>query len=843
MKAIKKIMLTVLFMIIPLLLQASEFQVKVINSENDLPEKFCSHWAKGDYLIFDGKNLTLIGGAKRPLKNFSNYPGFNAMGSIISFVPARKKMASNLNIGSPYIRIRKKREYLTYNSIKPLKKTAQKEALAFEAIALYESKKGKKAQIRTLYHFSPLEGRIDISSTITNTGKKEFEDLNYSLYFSAFHDYDFSPFDREDHPDLRFRVYQKKGHYLAWLNMNPLTEKEKALEDEEESPPLPGTLAPKEVFEVRRALLVDTQHENLLQKIYEIFNVEPEEALIHFEEFNGGSMEVIVRDAFSSSVFFRSFLENPSSISIPLPRGVYRARANFFPAVREKLLSVGLEEENSCTLKNPPQGKVKVKIVNSRNEFVPGKVTFIGLSPTETPYFRPENPVKSGRAWESSKNSCFPQEKGKEVKLPVGTYLISASRGPEYSMDKKVVEILQNEQQELIFSIDRVLKTPNLISIDPHMHTHNSDGYMPIPERIKSVVAEGVDVAVATDHNYITDYYPVLKKLGLNKYLAVIKGNEITVSGLIHYNAYALKHRPAEEGNGAIYPVAEESSPLFEASRKKDPGAILQVNHPRSGRLGYFNTYQLDLESAAFAREHFDTSFDVLEVMNGPILHSSNLWVIKDWLHLLNRGYYFPLVASSDSHSIDRDEPGYCRTYVMYEGEEGDNLNWEALAIAIKKGRSFASNGPLVEFKVNGKYHSGDFFTATEGKAEVWIKVQSAPWVAVDEVRLIVNGERKIILPVKAAKEDIQKFAEQISLKLKKDSYIAVEVLGKKSLYPILQRRSSEGLFEDATLPYALTNPVFIDVDGNGKFDPPLPGKIKLRPDLPEPIKYIERYE
>jgi hypothetical protein len=115
-------------------------------------------------------------------------------------------------------------------------------------------------------------------------------------------------------------------------------------------------------------------------------------------------MEVIVRDAFSSSVFFRSFLENPSSISIPLPKGAYRVRANFFPAVGEKLLDVGLEEESSCVLKNPAQGKVKVKIINSKGEFVPGKVIFIGLSPTKTPYFKPENPVKSGRKWESSKN-------------------------------------------------------------------------------------------------------------------------------------------------------------------------------------------------------------------------------------------------------------------------------------------------------------------------------------------------------------------------------------------------------------------------------------------------------
>ena len=107
------------------------------------------------------------------------------------------------------------------------------------------------------------------------------------------------------------------------------------------------------------------------------------------------------------------------------------------------------------------------------------------------------------------------------------------------------------------------------------------------------------------------------------------------------------------------------------------------------------------------------------------------------------------------------------------------------------------------------------------------MKVLSAPWIAVDEVRLIVNGERQIIFPVQTPKETIQKFSQpSLSWTLSEDSYIIVEVLGKESLYPVLQRSSWSGFSANATLPYALTNPVFIDVDGNGKFDPPLPEKI-----------------
>lgn len=99
---------------------------------------------------------------------------------------------------------------------------------------------------------------------------------------------------------------------------------------------------------------------------------------------------------------------------------------------------------------------------------------------------------------------------------------------------------------------------------------------------------------------------------------------------------------------------------------------------------------------------------------------------IEDWFHLMNRGYYFPLMGSSDTHSIDREEPGYSRTYVTYKGEDGDNLNWEALAQAIRKGHSFISNGPIVEFKVNGKYSSGDSFTERSGKVELTSEVSES---------------------------------------------------------------------------------------------------------------------
>jgi len=109
----------------------------------------------------------------------------------------------------------------------------------------------------------------------------------------------------------------------------------------------------------------------------------------------------------------------------------------------------------------------------------------------------------------------------------------------------------------------------------------------------------------------------------------------------------------------------------------------------------------------------------------------------------------------------------------------------------------------------------------------VGIKIQSAPWISVDEVRVIINGERKFIFPIKAPREQILKFQDRISLNLEYDSYVAIEVLGSETLFPVVQKRSKNDGYECGPLPYALTNPIFVDVDGNGKFDSPLP-KIKL---------------
>lgn len=824
MKAYTTIRRLGLVLSVALSLGAAQVQFKTVAQAADLPENISDAWAKGDLFAKFGDYSVLFGGSVRSSLSYTNYPIGNTKGCIVSFVPSLSGIKSDVCLGAPYLRLKDKLESFSYSSIEALDLPVRNRR-AVQATGSYYGAGGEKARVRTLYRFFPEQGKIDITSSLTNTGTIPLERFRYSLYANAKTAYSFSPFHREHHPELNFRVFLKPDHALVWMDMNPVLKPDEERKD---------TLAPGEIYRVHYTLRVDDEPNALLERMYAALDVQTERLRVELEEFTGNEGEIVIREVVSGALFYRTFFSRGTSLVATLPPGVYRVRGHLFPATRDSLVAVKAGGENTAKLTAPPLGQVTARITGPKGEFEPGKVTFIGMQPTASPYFKPVNPVISGRRWEGFKNSIFPGEQGQTIVLPAGTYLVFASRGPEYSFDQKIVEILAGDRKMLDFTIAKTVDTTGLIAIDPHMHTQKSDGNMLTSERLRSCIAEGLDVAVSTDHNYIEDYHTVLNESDLDKYLAVIHGNEITVSGMIHYNSFPLRFRPEEEDHGAIDPVAPTVTPLFERSRSKDPEIIIQINHPRSGTIGYFNQYKLDPESAAFALEGFDTGFDVLEVLNGPAYHSSNAESIRDWFHLLNRGYYFPLVGSSDSHGIDRSEPGYSRTYVLYDGQKGPGLDQAALIEAIKKGRSFASNGPLVAFHVNNTFTYGDTCTDTDGQVGVKIRVQRAPWMQLSEIRLLINGKRRLGYPIQGEKAQSQDLTFTLDVPLQQDASLVVEVIGKSGLYPVMQRPTS-GQVDSAVLAYALTNPVFVDVDGNGRFDPPLPEKIRLLPSIPGP--------
>jgi len=334
MKLTKQFVLAALavLLIIPAFGRGAE--VKVIASPADLVPDFSTLAQKGDYLVSDGKFVALLGASARQVVTSANYPHGQAMGSLLALSPSGQDFCGDLNFGMPVLRIKDKTHYPAYTRIDRDPAGTAAKLLSFAASGVYKDNEGKTADIRTTYLFHPGKGQIEVSSTLTNAGQVAFEDLSYSLFFDAYHRYYFRPYDEAKFASLNFRVYQKKGFHLALLNLNPV---------EKEESRFPGKLAPGQKCEVRYILFVDSSATGLLQKIYGILNVPAVKASASFRDYDGDWMELVVREAVTSSVFFRAVLEKSVYQEFLLPPGYYRLQANFFPAVVEELAEIKLD--------------------------------------------------------------------------------------------------------------------------------------------------------------------------------------------------------------------------------------------------------------------------------------------------------------------------------------------------------------------------------------------------------------------------------------------------------------------------------------------------------------------
>ena len=775
----------------------------------------------GDHLLSDGTFVAVVGAGPRPHLDFYGFPTTNAYGSILDFRHRGTGFDNDVMIGSPVLAFESRLIYPVYSSVE-----VADDGTAIHAVATGNlDDPRRRFEVSTTYGLRPGSGIIDVRSRLLNTGTEKLERVRFSLHDEAKRFYSFRPYVTSRHRKLRFQVVPRPDYSLGWVDLNPR---------DDSGDPLRVSLTPGEAHEFRYALTIDSDCGRLLATIFRLMDVEATPVVIRFEDLGAGPFEVVVREVASQSVFFRAFRGDPSPLTVTLPPGTYKVTGNFFPAVAETVLTVG-REGTECTLVNPARGRVRIAVRDETGDPVPGKVTFLGLHPTPSPYFQPHDPVKSGLAWERVKNSVFPGLTDLKLELPVGRYLVSASRGPEHTQDQTVVEVFTDQLTELRFLVKRVVDTAGMVAVDAHMHTLKSDGSVTAEERVVSVVAEGIEVAVATDHFFRHDYAPAVEAAGLKDWLRVIVGSEISIRNPLDYE-YTLDFSlfpldPGESGWSAVETLSDEIAPIFEATRKRYPDALIQINHPRRGTWDYLVNYELDPESAATAREGFWTGFDLLEVLNGPSLRSSNnSKTVNDWLNLLARGFFFPAMASSDAHRIDVDGPGYSRTYAYVTDRDLKKVDIAAVIESLRSGRSFVTNGPIVELTVNDRYLPGDTLVAVEGEVEIHIEVRAAPWILVDEARVFVNRQVVHVLPVEAAPGSVQRLRRDVRLELADDAFIVVEVTGRGSLYPVVQERSWTGLQADAVTPYALTNPVFVDIDGNGRFDPPLPRTIQLLP-------------
>ncbi len=481
----------------------------------------------------------------------------------------------------------------------------------------------------------------------------------------------------------------------------------------------------------------------------------------------------------------------------------------------------------------PDVARLRYQILDEFGMPTPGRLTFIGKDGPGANLFPNADALPVHLA--VRQNVVYTLTGEVPITVPVGRYTVYASRGPEWSIDSADIEMAAGRETRFTAHLRREVDTTGWISGDFHLHSmpHSSDAETTLKERVITLIGEGLDFAVATDHNHNTDYRPTMGELGVEKSLTTVIGNEISTP-IGHFNAFPLDaERPIPP------PDASDARELFKLIRS-EPNEygivpVIQLNHPRWKGIDYFGVADLDAVTGVGHAEIYSDDFDTLEVFNGnegwgyydaeidkaPNSSANRHSVVRDWFNLLNRGHRYAAVGNSDSHTVYKgDLAGYPRNYVRCNAESPDKIQVPDVADALRKRQVFTTLGPFVEYQINGAAVGGDV-KAAKGKVELHVKVQAASWIDCDRVKVVVNGDIVRTIPV-ADTRDIVRLATEVSIDVPRDSWLTLLVEGDDSMAPIVQDQGRP------ILPLAVANPTWIDGDGDGKWVSPWDQALKL---------------
>lgn len=406
--------------------------------------------------------------------------------------------------------------------------------------------------------------------------------------------------------------------------------------------------------------------------------------------------------------------------------------------------------------------------------------------------------------------------------LPAGRYRIHAGRGPEYSVATEYVSVDAGDTAKVSLKIRREVPTANLVACDPHVHTLTFSGHGDATddERAITLAGEGIELPVATEHNQINGYAAAAGRMGLLSRFTPVLGSEITTpTG--HFNIFPLA--PA-----AKLPDWKQTDwpALMESIRATAGVKVVILNHPRNNHTNF-----VPFADAWFNRASGDNlrgpefSFDAMEILNSSALRTDDFQVIHDWMALLNHGYRITGVGSSDCHEVNRFIVGQARTYLSARDTDPGRIDVASACDSLLKGRALVSLGLLATIKVDGRYGPGDLATGNKGEIDVEVRVSGPSWTKVDRVELYANGERirdEWVEGVGAVGGEKARLRWKID-RPKNDLHLEVVASGPgvRELYWPLPRPYQPNTPSWNPRVIAVTNPVWVDADGDGVYTSP----------------------
>ncbi len=364
-----------------------------------------------------------------------------------------------------------------------------------------------------------------------------------------------------------------------------------------------------------------------------------------------------------------------------------------------------------------------------------------------------------------------------------GTYRVIAVRSVFDDLASTTIEISEDTLVEL--ELPSAIAHQDTMAADFHVHTgHSSDAYVPDAMRYRALAAAGLDLVAITDHNEVIDPAAALDQApGVTSWLGSEMATVVNGDNIGHTSVYPLLDTRTPPNS------AETLDELLANLRALGEQTVLQLNHPRGIQFwpGEAPEHVHDLYRVETIE--VTAGFDTLEIINrfSWLLYQG---MRKDWFDLLNSGIQVTGVGNSDSHALQVELAGLPVNLIRCEP-----VDMDCVVQALRNGEVTVTTGPVPALVLEG--------------GEARVTVQAAPWVPVQELRLVINGE----VVVRGPPEEPLTWP----LTETQDYWILAEA-GWPPEQDAPLTETDYDLVAPGYVPVGFTNPIFVDADGNGRW-------------------------
>ena len=361
-----------------------------------------------------------------------------------------------------------------------------------------------------------------------------------------------------------------------------------------------------------------------------------------------------------------------------------------------------------------------------------------------------------------------------EVVVPAGRTTIEAVRGLEYEPVQTEVTLSAGETKAVDLSLDHrfPIYERNYYSGDSHIHANYVNNEIIDLDDIElQVDAEGLDNAnlmVANSSDAVVHdqrFFEGKPNARSGGHKTLYWNEEMRNRGVYgHMSFFNLKELVHPLFTG--FPGTqhwEDYPPNYEQARKaqEQNGAVAYV-HPARGPsfdMASFKEFPVDLALG---------QIDTLDVMS----NSQEVPSMTLWYRALNCGFRCGISAGTDSFTnlMMHWLPGGHRVYVHVPGE----FTYQKWIDGYKAGKSFASNGPMLRFTVNGN-GPGEDLRWNGASTEVKVAAVAHSIVPMDKLEVVLNGE---VVATEQVSGGTTELRIERTIPLSRSSWLAARVSG-----------------------------------------------------------------